>query len=154
MSFTLHEAKIKIHQLCLEAIENKKLLVVERLKEIEESSNTESKSSMGDKYETTREMAAIDRNNLGEQLSFLEQQERALHGIDPKHKNTSVRQGTLIKTGKNLYYISVSLGRIDLDDTSAFAISPVSPLGQALLDSEKGNAITLNGITYQIEDLT
>jgi regulator of replication initiation timing len=75
------------------------------------ASNNDTKSSMGDKYETGREMLQQEINNLQRQLNETLNQQAVLQKItaDPSEK---VQNGALVKTNKGLFYISASLGEI------------------------------------------
>ena len=75
------------------------------------ASNNDTKSSMGDKYETGREMLQQEINNLQRQLNEVLNQQAVLQKItsDPSEK---VQNGALVKTDKGLFYVAVSMGEI------------------------------------------
>ncbi len=113
------------------------------------ASNNDTKSSMGDKYETSREMVQQEINNLQIQLN---ENRRALNSL--KLINTNLHQtiglGTLVELEKGFFYIAVSLGEIIFEKKKIFVISTESPLGKALFAKKSGEEISLNNITQKI----
>ena len=77
----------------------------------------------------------------------------SLRAISPKTVNTSVSLGSLVKTSTNHFYISISAGKIDIDNLSVFAISPSSPIGVLLKDKIIGDKIEFNGNTFTITEV-
>ena len=127
-----------------EKIKNFEILITET-----RASNNETKSSMGDKYETTREMVQQEINNLQIQLN---ENVRAKNSL--KLINTNLHQtiglGSLVETDKGLFYIAISLGEITLDKKKIFVISTESPLGKILFGKKKGEEISLNNLNQKI----
>ena len=118
-----------------------------------ESSNDDTKSSAGDKYETGREMMQqeIDRNR--KQLEEAKKQKLILEQIDPLQYFDVVQQGSLVKTNFGSFYIAISCGQVQLDGLIFFAISAVSPIGKKLFRQKKGYKFDFNGKTFIIEDI-
>lgn len=136
----------------LEIVQKKlseKIETLERLISETRASNNETKSSMGDKYETSREMVQQQINTLQLQLN----ENRRAHtflitlNVNP-HQIIGV--GSLVKTDKGLFYIAVSCGEIIYEGKKIFVISPESPLGGSLLGKKKNDQITLNNSVQNI----
>ena len=89
-----------------EKIDNLERLIYET-----RASNNETKSSMGDKYETTREMVQQEINNLQVQLNENVRAKNSLKllNINP---HQIIRSGSLVETDKGFFFIAVSLGEI------------------------------------------
>lgn len=115
-------------------------------------SNNETKSSMGDKYETSREMVQQEINNLQIQLNehIKSQNSLKLIGVNP---HQVIGLGSLIQTDQGLFYIAVSLGEIIFDKKKIFVISVESPLAKALIGKKKGEKISLNNMTQTVQDI-
>ena len=124
-------------------IENLERLIAET-----RSSNNETKSSMGDKFETSREMVQQEINNLQIQLNENIQARNSLKTINT-NEHQIIGLGSLVQTDKGLFYIAVSLGEIILNEKKIFAISTESPLAKMLVGKKKGDDISLNN-TKQI----
>jgi len=76
-----------------------------------------------------------------------------LKQINPKIQNESGMLGSIIYTQSNNFFLSVSVGKIDLDGSSYFAISLQSPIGTQLRNKTKGDQIQFNGVTYTITNI-
>ena len=116
------------------------------------AANNETKSSMGDKYETTREMVQQEINNLQIQLIDVLKQLDSLRTLSDK-TSQKVEKGAVINTASGLFYISVSAGEIVLDGKKIYVISPESPLAQAMKGLTEKNSFMLNGKPNSIENI-
>lgn len=120
----------------------------------QESSNTETKSSAGDKYETGRAMAQQERDRCAAQLYEAKQLSNALQKIKPKFSCITVRLGALVQTSIGLFYISIGAGKLYTNEGLEFmAISPVAPIALALNGRHIGEEITFNGRLVRILDI-
>lgn len=125
-------------------IENLERLIAET-----RASTNETKSSMGDKFETSREMVQQEINTLQIQLKENVQARNSLKQINTNLHQT-IGLGSLVETDKGLYYIAVSLGQIIFNETKIFVISTESPLGKQLSGKNKEDEITLNNVKQKI----
>ncbi len=117
----------------------------------QESSNTETKSSAGDKYETGRAMAQQERDRHAVQLHEAQQLLAVLQKINPDRPSDTVRQGALAATTLGLFYVSVGVGKLQTADGKAFlAVSPVAPIVAALGGRRAGEEVVFNGKTVQV----
>lgn len=123
------------------------------LDELIESTKNETKSSAGDKYETGRAMLQIEQDNVRKQLKDALDQKTIFTKLDHNLKSAAVTLGSLVKTDKGLFFISVALGKIAVEGVTIIAVSPLSPLGSKLLGLKNGDSGTVNGITYKIEEV-
>jgi|LauGreDrversion4_2_1035121.scaffolds.fasta_scaffold80995_2 transcription elongation GreA/GreB family factor len=117
---------------------------------LRESRDNESKSSAGDKYETGRAMAQIELDKLQQQLQNQMELQAELLKIKPEVETEKVGFGSLVETSNGIYFISIGMGKVMLDDTSFYAISLASPLGQALKGAQTGDTLTFNRDNIQI----
>ncbi|HYG20295.1 MAG TPA: hypothetical protein VD816_15260 [Ohtaekwangia sp.] len=131
--------KQRIHRLCLEIIAQKIHRLQEEIRSVEESSQEDTKSSAGDKYETARAMAHLEVEKLAGQLNEAIRAQRILNTFDPAQKNTMIQPGSVVTTTKGIFYISVPAGKLSVDGNDFFALSPESPMGQALLGKSQGD---------------
>lgn len=133
-----------IHNKLSEKIEKLERLIIET-----RSANNETKSSMGDKYETSREMVQQEINNLQIQLNENNRAKNSLKLINVNPHQT-IGLGSLIRTDKGLFYIAVSLGEIIFNENKIFVISTESPLGKILIGKKKGEEFYLNNLNQKI----
>lgn len=145
--------KQKIYGACLQIL-NKKIEELNiALINATESANNETKSSAGDKHETSRAMMQIEQEKLGKQLKEILEQRTELEKIDISKSSVQIAKGTLIQSDKGFLFISIGLGKISVDEKLVFAISPQSPLGLKLLGKKENDVVELNGVMYKIEKL-
>lgn len=116
------------------------------------ASNNDTKSSMGDKYETGREMLQQQINNLQRQLNETLNQQAVLQKItaEPSEK---VQNGALVKTNKGMFYVSASMGEFILDNQKVMAVSAESPLVKAMFGKKIAETFTVNNIVQNIENI-
>ena len=123
---------------------------LERLINETRASNNETKSSMGDKFETSREMVQQEINTLQIQLNENRNARNSLKQINTNLHQT-IGLGSLVETDKGLFYIAVSLGQIIFNEKKIFVISTESPLGKILFGKKKGDEISLNNMKQIIK---
>lgn len=143
--------KAKILELVKSKI-SEKIGNLERLIAETRASNNDTKSSMGDKYETGREMLQQEINNLQLQLN-----ENLIHQNFLKNVNTNPHQmignGTLVETDAGIFYISVSAGEITFENRKIYAVSSDSPISKAMMGKKVGDEFVVNGLNRQIKTL-
>ncbi|MFM9907878.1 MAG: hypothetical protein ACKVOW_00945 [Chitinophagaceae bacterium] len=124
-----------------------------QLSDLRESTANETKSSAGDKYETARAMLQIEQDNISRQLQELLEQQSVFFSLDSEIHSTVVIQGSLIKTGKNWFLLSIALGKATIDNENIIALSPYSPLGKLLLGKPIGSTVVINDNSYVLEKI-
>ena len=118
----------------------------------QESSNSETKSSAGDKYETGRAMAQQERDRHAQQLHEAQQLLAALQKLNPDLPADAVRPGALAATSLGLFYVSISAGRLATADGQEFmAVSASAPVMQALAGRQAGEEVLFNGKRVRVE---
>jgi len=73
--------------------------------------------------------------------------------INPKIQNDSATLGSIVYTNTNAFFLSCSVGKIDFEGKSYFAISLQSPIGMLLKNKSKGEQINFNGTNYTITNI-
>ena len=145
--------KQKIYNHCLQILVQKIEEINSALKTATESANNETKSSAGDKHETSRAMMQIEQEKLGKQLKELQAQRSELEKIDISKISNQIAKGTLVKTDKGFLFLSIGLGKISVDAEPVFVVSPQSPLGSKLIGLKENDSAEMNGVIYKIEEL-
>ncbi|AZA55432.1 hypothetical protein EG348_01100 [Chryseobacterium sp. G0201] len=130
-----------------EKIQNLETLITET-----RASSNDTKSSMGDKYETGREMLQQEINNLQRQLNEVLIQQAIIQKINVE-LSSKVQNGALVKTDKGLFYISVSLGEIVIDNKKIMTVSAESPLVKAMYGKKVGETFAINNIHQKIDNI-
>ena len=136
-----------IHQKISEKIQKLEQLIAET-----RASNNDTKSSMGDKYETSREMLQQEINNLQIQLNEHLKSQQILKNINPNpHKIVTL--GSLIETEKGMFFIAISLGEITFSQEKIFVISAESPLAKAMNGKKTGESFVVNNLSQIIKNI-
>lgn len=116
------------------------------------ASSNDTKSSMGDKYETGREMLQQEINNLQRQLNESLSQLAVIHKISTEPSD-KVQTGALVKTDKGLFYITASVGEIISDNQKIMTVSAESPLVKAMSGKKSAEGFVINNIHQKIVDI-
>ncbi len=115
-----------------------------------ESKKNESKSSAGDKYETSREMIQQTLNNLETQLKKYELLLQDCKQINSNKNYSKIENGCLVKTNEYVFFIGIPLGKIEFENTSYYAISLDSPIGNALKNKKAKDSFTFLNKSIEI----
>ena len=145
--------KEQLYNLCLVFIEQRLITVNKTILDIQNSLQSETKSSAGDKHETGRAMLQLEREKAGHQLAEIEKQKQILHKVNVESKHQIVALGSVIKTTQANYFIAVSAGEIVIDKTTYYAISAATPIAQLLLSKGVGEAIVFRGNGFRVIDV-
>lgn len=144
----LKDALIKqCHQYVAERIDTAR----KAMEEAQESANSESKSSAGDKYETGRAMAQLERDRHAQQLDGALTLERELSRINVEKEYTIVQPGSLVETSRGQFFISISAGKLTVGKTDVFAVSPGSPIAVVLAGRKAGDTVMFNKLLYEVK---
>lgn len=145
--------KKELYNICVNYVKARIATAKQAIDDAQQAANEETKSSAGDKYETSREMIQqeTDRNQM--QLNEANKLLIALNQINPESNSTSMGLGSLAITNNGKFYLSISAGALTLDGESYFAVSPASPIGGKLLGKKIGDEFSLNGKDYSIKEV-
>lgn len=146
--------KQNIYDHCLRVLDEKAALINHRLEELREAISNETKSTAGDKYETARAMIHIEQEQAARQLREVQQQQNELLRLALGQSLHTVGRGSLIRTDKGYFFISIGLGKQLVDATPVYVISPVSPLGKLFISTNVDQSVRLNDAVYHIEAIS
>ena len=125
------------------AVEEKISEIKIEIEKINEDAARETKSSMGDKYETGREMIEKEQRKLTERLSHLLKQKVDLELIEEQGHET-IKQGSLVRTSQGMFFIATALGPIKIQETQVFVLSKEAPLARQMMGKREGEPISFN----------
>jgi transcription elongation GreA/GreB family factor len=133
---------------------NKRLEVIQNtILDIQNSLQSETKSSAGDKHETGRAMLQLEREKAGHQLAELQKLNETLHKIEFKSKHNNVALGSLVITSQLNYFIAISAGEIIVENKSYYAISVSTPIAQLVLSKQVGDSIQFRDSKFTIIEI-
>lgn len=139
--------------MCLASVQQKLDQSTRYLNDLKESSATETKSSAGDKFETSREMMQQEIDKAELHFSKLSQQLLQLKSMTPEERPGAIDNGSFVITNRGSFYISAALGKIKFENEFFFAISIESPMARALRDKLKGDKVFVSGRDVIVEDV-
>lgn len=123
------------------------------LDSLEESRNNETKSSVGDKYETGRSIIQIEEEKNKNRLFQAFQAQQELSRIDSEKICQQVETGSLVQTNTGNYFIAIALGKIKLEDITYYCISINAPIGMQLKGHRAGDEIIFNNRNIKIIEI-
>ena len=147
------ELKITLYKKVLSLISERRKSIQSEIDKLSISASAEVKSSMGDKYETSREMINLEKGKLAEQLAFTEKMLATLKNIDPENIANVGELGALVITTSGNYFLAVALGKISLKGLEFYVVSPVSPIGQQLLNKKIGQELNFRATKAKITSI-
>ena len=111
---------------------------------------SESKSTAGDKHETGRAMAQLEQEKLGRQVLSARELKQTIAQITDKNHN-EIQFGSLVKASNGLFFFSVGIGKLSIENESVFCLTITSPLGNLLKGKIAGDSVEFNGKVIVIE---
>ena len=124
--------------------------VEEELNLLTKDKNEITKSSAGDKFETSRATIQSQFDKVSINLIKLKDQLRKIKLISISSKPQKIGYGTLVKTTNSIYMVSIGYGKLTLGSKDVYVISPLSPIGRKLIDRQEGESISFNSKTEEI----
>lgn len=125
---------------------------IEELHSVNEEIGKETKSSAGDKFETSREMMNQEVGRIEERIAYLKKQINYLNQI-PLSAVDSIQNGSLVLTNYGLFFFGIAFGKLDIEKEILMGLSLNSPLGKLMANKNKGDELTFIGRNYIIQNI-
>ena len=145
--------KQKVYNQCIHLIDENINSLQNNLNELTEGLKNDSKSSAGDKHETSISMAQIEQEKIRKQLNDSLQNKSILEKIDIEITPVHIVKGSLVKANSMYLFISIALGKVIIDTKNVMILSPQSPLGIKLMGKKINETVEINGVEYFIESI-
>jgi transcription elongation GreA/GreB family factor len=151
----MEDAEIKniLYQKCLDWLDNKIEIATKAMKDAQDSANSEEKSSAGDKFETGRAMSQIERDMNARQLAECNKQKQIVLNTDIAKKQEKISLGALVRTEAASYFICISAGNIQVENTPYYAVSIDTPIAKLILNKKVGEDFIVNGKKVRIKEI-
>ena len=120
-----------------------------QMNDLEDSRNSESKSTAGNKHEVGRAIAQNELDNLKKRFEELKGNLAKLSRLDIS-KSEEVRSGSLVKTRSATFFVGLGIGKFTFEGKPIFIVSPVSPIGEILLGKKVGESFHFNSDVVKI----
>jgi transcription elongation GreA/GreB family factor len=145
--------KQQLYNKCEGFLNNRLEVIQNTISDIQNSLQSETKSSAGDKHETGRAMLQLEREKAGHQLAEIQKLNEALHKINPESEHYSVALGSVVYSTQSNYFIAISAGEIEIEGDKFYAISPSTPMAKLLFSKEVGDQIQFRSSTFVISKI-
>jgi transcription elongation GreA/GreB family factor len=145
--------KASLHRQCMKYATQRIDTARVALNYAQESANAEDKSSAGDKYETGRAMAHLEREKALEQLNEATKLKSAMEKMSLTYESDRVRLGSIVFTDTHNFYLAISAGKLIIHGVEFLTLTPASPLGVNLMGLKKGDRFIFNKQTLVIAEI-
>ncbi len=133
---------------------NKQIATVEEIVlSNQKALQSETKSSAGDKHETGRAMLQLEIEKASQQLEGINKMSESLAKIDVFKTSNVAHLGSVIFTDKINYFLSISSGKLKVNNQVFFAVSISSPIGKLLLGKKNEEEFMFRGNKIRIKDI-
>ncbi|MCF1422004.1 MULTISPECIES: transcription elongation factor [Mangrovimonas] len=144
--------KFELLQVCIDHVQKRIESYKSEIALIKESIESNDKSS-DDEDDSGNSKLFEDLEKNSQYLSDAQKTMGIIKSINPNIRYETCVLGSLVKTQENSFFISASIGKIDLDFGSYYAISLQSPIGQLMKNKKAGDHIEFNGKTFSILEI-
>jgi transcription elongation GreA/GreB family factor len=142
--------KDPLYQQCIEILKDRVSQAIQSMDDAQQSANSETKSSAGDKYETGRAMAHLDKERHTRRHAAALDALTRLQRLRPDGVMTEIELGALVETNLGWYYLTVGIGEVEFENIVVQVISPESPIGSLLLEMDLGDVDDFRGREIEI----
>lgn len=102
-------------------------------------------NDLEDKFESFLADREVDRDLFAKRVVDNTNVMRILNKINPEKLHDIAESGAVVITDNKKMFLSVGIGDVEIDGDHFFVISPMSPIGQAVLDKKKGDKFDFRG---------
>jgi hypothetical protein len=125
----------------------------EAMLQAQDAANSEEKSSVGDKYETSRAMGHLDSEMNAKQLEEAERELAILNSLTVNTLQTKGSTGTVVVCNDYIFFIALGLGTVVIDGLTVILLSPQAPVATLLNGKKAGDSFVFNTNTVEIMDV-
>jgi len=144
--------KQQLLQICNEQVEKRITDYKNEIDLIKESIESNDKGGSDDDDSGNGKLLNDLEKNMG-YLNDARKTQDYLKLVKANLLSTSAALGSLVKTDSLHYFISISAGKIQIDNQDYYAISLQSPIGQLLKQKSAGDTFEFNGTKYTVTEV-
>ena len=150
----MDKIKKAVYVHCKQIVADKIRIAKEAVETARQAAVSEEKSTAGDKYDTARAMSHINEGMFSNQLNEVSKLKKLLDQVVMDKKFSKIESGALIKTTNATYFMVASIGAINVENETIMVISPLSPLGQLMLNKSVKDSFTFNNQSVKILEIS
>lgn len=137
--------KVLLKQYCEQVFIQRITTTQQAMDAAQAAANNESKSSVGDKYETARAMSQMEKDMHARQLLAHQQDLHALRAVNVQSIYHVPAAGAVIQSNTTNFFIGAGLGKQVINGETVIFLSPVSPLALQLMQKKVGDEFEFKG---------
>lgn len=145
--------KDKLYNYCLSYVQESISNFEKAIHNAQAAANEEGKSSAGDKYETGRSMMQLEIEKNVAQLAHSKQMLQILEKVKEIKITDFITQGSLVTTNHGIYYLTIGIGVVKIENDTFYVISQDSPIGLLLKGKKLNESFSFNGRNFTIEKI-
>ena len=145
--------KNKLKQWGADQIQQRVLVARGAMQQAQDAANSEEKSSAGDKYETGRAMGHLQKDMHARQLAAAIQELALLQAVPTETHYREGAPGAVLEVEGMIFFISVGLGKQQVEGQTVLFLSPQAPLAKLLLGKHAGESILFNEKTVVLKEV-
>lgn len=149
--------KTELKKNILSTIRQEKKVIYEEIKKDAEaklaSANNQDELGLQNQLESKREEFMEEYEREAKQVDLLRDELELLDEIYPTKLYDTVAFGAVVMTNQRNFFVSVTHTTFKANDHEYLGISTQAPIYQKMHGLSKGQAFTLNNLTYEIVDV-
>lgn len=135
---------------CILILQSKIARYSSKINELDIAIAEDTKSSAGDKFETSREMHQQEIDKLNGQLEIVKSDLLKISHLNNKESSLSITEGSLVQTNIMHFLIAASVGKLSVNNQIFYVISAQAPIAKILFGKFMGDTVTFNGKTHTV----
>ena len=147
----MNNLKYKLIDKCLIILSERAENAKKAMDELQQSANEYGLPK--DRYDSFRTQVLRKRDLFAEQYQKTMDEIDLIKKIDPEKKSEKVEFGSIVITNKQKLFVSISLGKIVLENEEYYAISTQVPIYNAIKSKKAGEKFEFNGNRFEIIEL-
>jgi len=145
--------KKQLKTACIDILQQRIETAEEAMMQAQDAANNEEKSSVGDKYETSRAMGHLDSEMNAKQLEEANRELAILNSLSVNNLHTTVTNGTVVICNDYIFFIALGLGTTVIDGRSIILLSPQAPVATLLNGKKASDSFFFNTKGVEIVDV-
>ena len=146
------QLKKKLLDLCLNQVNDKINILQSEFNVYKDSAANETKSTAGDKHDTSKSMMQMEQEKMSAQLMDILNQKKVLLTLSLNMNQKSIGLGSIVYTDNGIFFLSIFSKPITIEDCLYIPISLQSPIGKDLIKSKVGSSFMVNTKQYKVLD--
>jgi hypothetical protein len=143
--------KEKLLDRCIKIKQESETNILAAMEDAQESANEYGPPK--DRYDSFRAQLMRKRDMLAQQLSVIQDELRHLRQINPAVISTRVETGAIVVLNSQTLFILTGIGKVEIDNTSVYVVSPVVPLVLAMKDMKPGDSFRFRTTIMKIIEI-